>query len=162
MPIQTGFSANIEYLQENSYGGGLYNPSSVTYLEKPSDVIKNILLTADENPEVLFSISDVDGVTTIGKQKEYTLKIDYLLQQGNTALSEAINRNTDNDLNSYVFIITYGGKYYTIKGCKANTIEVRGEVGEPIIVSTEYIAKEVVVSSTDPLSSYANLISILP
>ena len=157
MPIQQGFSANIEYLQENTYGGGFYNPASVTYLKRPSDIIKNILVTANENPEVLFSISDVDGFATIGKQKEYTLKIEYLLQQGSTSLSEAINRNTDNDLNSYVFLITYGGKYYTIKGCKANTVEIRGEVGEPIVVSIEYIAKEVTVSSTDPVSSYANL-----
>ena len=161
MTYQKGFDADIEFYAESTYGEGLYNPTSADTMRRISNVINSITLTNNNNAEVLFSIGDAAGVDTITKQKEYTLRVEYILQE-TSSLSESllkygITRNSNNDLDSIVVLITYGDKYYECKGGICNSVEVSGDVGEPVKVTQEFFFNDVSETSTDPLSSLTNL-----
>lgn len=161
MAYQKGFAADIEFYEEQTFGGGLYDPAAADTMKRISDTIVSASLTANNNAEVIFSIGDVNGVDTIDKQHEYTLRIEYLLQDAGAAdqlIKYGITRNSDNDLDSLVFLVQIGDYYYEIKGCKCNSVEITGDVGEIVRVTQEFFCKEVTSpSTTDPLSSLVNL-----
>ena len=158
MAYQRGFSADIEFYPESSYGGGLYDPASADTMNRISDAVTSITLTDNNNAEVIFSIGDVAGAATLSKQKEYTLRVEYILQDtSDNLLKYGINRNSDNDLDSLVFLIQYDNQWYECKGGICNTVEVTADVGEALKITQEFYCNEVSVSSTDPLSSLSNL-----
>jgi len=161
MAYQKGFDADIEFYAESTYGEGLYNPATGDTMWRVSNLINSITLTNNNNAEVLFSIGDVSGADIILKQKEYTLRIEYILQEvgslSESLLYYGITRNSSNDLDSVVFLIQYDDTYYECKGGICNSVEISGDVGEPIKVTQEFYFSDVTTSSTDPLSSLTNL-----
>lgn len=143
MALQRGFDYDIEWLDEASYGNGITATDTTKTI---SDVIHDVRITPSNSAEPVFSISDVAAVDTIYTNEEYTVRVEYELQDASTAanslLKYGITRNASNDLDSVAFCVQIGDKYYEFTGGICNTIEIRGEVGRPIIVTQEFFCND--------------------
>ena len=162
MAITKGFNHDIEFQEESTLGDGLTNPASSDYMWAVSDTVRSVSLTGNNNAEVLFSIGDYDGQETVTKTKDYVLRVEYVLQkpdtQAESLLYNAIHR-TSGALTPLAFLVTQDGTtYWELKGCVSNTAEIKCDVGDVVVVTQEYIVKDVATpTSTDPLDSLSNL-----
>jgi len=162
MAITKGFNHDIEFYAESTFGGGLYNPAVADYMWAVSDAVRSVTLTANNNAEVIFTIGDYDGQDTVTKTKDYVLRVEYVMQkpdtQSESLLYNAIHR-TSGDLQSLTFLVTQDDTtYYELKGCMASNVEIKCDIGEPVIVTQEYIVKDVAnPTTTDPLAALTNL-----
>lgn len=149
MALQRGFDFDIEWLNESYYGSGITLTDTTKTV---SDIIHDIRITPNNSAEPVFSVSDVAAADTIYTNEEYTVRIEYELQDTSTAanslLKYGITRNASNDLDSVAFSVQIGDKYYEFQGGICNTVEVRGEVGRPIIVTQEFFCNDCVDPST--------------
>ena len=138
MAITSGHQADLEYIEETAYGT---EPDSGT-LQIPSDNILSVRLEPTSNAEVLYSISDYDGQSTITGTHEVVLSFDYILQQVNTSeehqLSDSIEyyaqHRTNGQLKSLTFYYTpKSGTIYMINGAVCNTFEMTASADDKTI-----------------------------
>jgi len=160
--LTKGFNHDIEFYEEQTFGGGLYDPAAADYMWAISDAVRSVTLTSNNNAEVIFTIGDYDGQDTATKTKDYVLRVEYELQkpdtQSESLLYNAITR-TSGDLQSLVFLVTMDDTtYYQLNGCIANTVEIKCDVGDRVVVTQEYIVKDMENPATaDPLATLSNL-----
>ena len=78
--ITAGHLADLEYIKETTAGS---EPTTGT-LQIPSDVVTNVSLNNVNNAEILYSIGDYDGVSTVTGAQEVVLTFDFIKQKNNS------------------------------------------------------------------------------
>jgi len=163
MGITIAHGGDIEYIAETTHGGGL--PSS-GQLEIPSDSVRNIELAISSNVERHKTVSDYDSVDTSYHSREYTLTIEYALQQCNTsgshtsttALENYAVTRTSGDLTSLAFVYSTNGSYYLLKGGKINSWSMPFALNESLIVTVEIWGTEIeTATSASTFTNYSSL-----
>jgi hypothetical protein len=151
MAIQRGFDYDIEWKEEASYGAGI---TGVDTCKTVSNVINGVTLMGNNNAECIFSIGDVAAADTVTGVEEYTLTVDYLLQDSESStyslLYYGTHRNSDNDLDSVAFSLQIGDKYYELTGGICNSVQLQMEEGGHIRVTQEFYLDDV----DDPVTSF--------
>jgi len=138
MAITSGHQADLEYIEETSYGT---EPSSGT-LQIPSDNILSVRLEPASNAEILYSISDYDGQSTITGTHEVVLSFEYILQQVKTSgehqLSDSIeyyaqHRDSGQPKSLTFYYTPKSGTIYMINGAVCNTFEISANADDKTI-----------------------------
>ena len=135
---------DVEYIATTETGGGL--PSS-GQLEIPSDSILSAELTIDANVKRHFNIASQTATDTTHHNRDYTLNLQYELQQVEAATHHqiatcleayAITR-ASYDLSSLAFVVDYlhGATSLLLKGAKVNTLSYACSINDAILMSAE-------------------------
>jgi len=138
MAITSGHQADLEYVEESSYG---VEPASGT-LQIPSDNILGVRLEPVNNAEVLYSIGDYDGQSTVTGVHEVVLSFDYILQQVNTSgehqLSDSIEyyaqyRSSGQPKSLTFYYTPKSGTIYMVNGAVCNSFEMSASADDKTI-----------------------------
>lgn len=139
MAITAGHTAKLEYIEETTMG----TPPTTGTLQIPSDIVYNVTIEANPQPEVIYAINDYKGVETITGLQDVTLSFDYHIQKNLTSgtghtLQKSIEYYATNRTNTQPASLTF---YYTTKsgvtlmlnGAVCNTLEISANADDKTI-----------------------------
>ena len=154
MAITSGHQADLEYIEETTYGT---EPSTGT-LQIPSDNILSVRLEPVNNAEILYSIGDYDGQSTVTGTHEVVLSFDYILQQVKTSgehqLSDSIeyyaqHRSSGQPKSLTFYYTPKSGTIYMINGAVCNTFEMTASADDKTIrCHAEFYGKSTATSNS--------------
>jgi len=159
MAILASHIGGLYYQAEATVGGGF----TAIQNQIPSDSVTSVTITPAMNPKRLINIASPTAVDTIQGAHDYTLNLEYALQDVSAvhtlALSletQAITR-TAGDLQSLCFdlMTATGVSYIILKGGKINTATYTFAVGQPIMCALEIWATNLTTAAALPLGTAA-------
>ncbi len=144
-------SGNAWYWTESSYSG----PTAAgPYLV--SDVILDARLETGDIVKAESSIDSVSAATFIPQPKDYTLHLEWEIQNGDTLVKDCLSRTADGgtcDLESLRFEVAAStcsaqASYYLLKGVKCKSLNLTGSRGNAWVASADFSVKSVTTSTT--------------
>jgi len=142
-----GFQGSIEYVDEDSYGGGC--PSDPAMLAV-SDYVQSVSINADPGIIKLRDFDSYDVQEVIEGLNKYGFSVEYLVQNS-TLITDCITR-TSGELDNLYFDIGFNtdgtATYYACSGCKCKTISLDVANEEAIKATAEFSVKSVTTTTS--------------
>lgn len=150
--VTRGFGGRVLIVNEVTEGVFPTNPA----LQKLSDHVQSVAYSLDPDAQEYRDIGDFDVATFIPGLPSYGLKVTYLLHTDRKSyVDSAMNRLANNGLQSHSIEVAVGLDganvgYFLFRGAKAESAEVKGEVGKATLVEVSYRCLAVDITSTAP------------
>lgn len=146
------FQGIIYYEVEATYGAGLAGGG----IEKPiSKYVQSVKIGSGDRHAIVRGFDSPSVASLIEQTEEPSISIEYLLQVGDSLLTDSVNRDTCCELSSLVFVVglnncisnaTDDRSFFTVDGCKASSAKISSSKNEPYTITIDYEAQSVVTA----------------
>lgn len=147
-----GFGGRVLSVVETTPGTTPTNPALIKF----SDHIQSVSLSLDPQFKEWRDIGDYDAASFVAGLPMYGLKVSYLLHTNRkTQADDAMNRQADNTCKSQTIEISVNRDdatvgYFRLLGAKAEDCQVKGTVGDAILVEVTYKALSATRATVEP------------
>lgn len=147
--IGHSFQGDIWYWVEDTFGGG----ESATTLPISKDITSVQISTGDKHKE-LADIRSPVAIELLEQPNKPTLRLEYVIQAGDTMLADTVNRTACGILQSLAFCITANDcltgddtSIFNVLGAKPSSVRVSGSKESEYTVAIDFECKSIVTAA---------------
>lgn len=134
-----GFQGTIEWIEEESYGGGC--PSNPT-MKSVSDYVQNVKITGDPGRIDIRDYGSADIQEVVEGLNKYGLTVEYMVQNS-TLITDCITKTSTGEMQSLYFDLGFNTdgatkSYYQVSGATCKSIEFSIANEEAIKATAEF------------------------